>query len=165
MPTSENVNTAGVVVSQTTISNTGVSSGFTGGNNNLNNQKFRARVTGIDPTNGNVYFESNFQNYNKSELGTPNLKNIARPLDIYYIKIPMVGEIIEIITAPEAIGLSSNKNNSNNIPYYDRILNAWDNINGNKVLDNSVSDQLNNNPLNNFDQTNINKSIILGGII
>jgi hypothetical protein len=165
MPSSSNVNTAGAVVSQITISNTGVSSGFTGGNNSINNQRFRARVTGIDPSNGNIYFETNFQNYNKSELGTPNFNNVARPLDIYNIKIPIVGETVEIVTAPEAIGLSSNKNNSNNIPYYDRILNAWDNINGNKVLDNSVSDQLNNDPINNFNQTNINKSIILGGII
>lgn len=164
MPTNENVNTAGVVVPQITISNTGVSSGFTGGNN-LNNQKFRAQVTGINSTNGNIYYDINFQNYGKSEIGTPNFNNIARPLDIYNIKIPFIGEIVEIITAPEAIGLSSNKNNSNNIPYYDRILNAWDNINGNKVLNNSVPDQLNDDPMNNINQNNINKSIILGGII
>lgn len=164
MPTSENVNTAGTVVSQITISNTGVSSGFTGGNN-LINQRFRAQVTGINPTNGNIYFDVNFQNYGKSEIGTPNLNNEARPLDIYNIKIPIVGETVEIIPAPEAIGLSSNKNNSNNIPYYDRILNAWNNINGNKVLDNSVPNQLNDDPMSNINQKNINKSIVLGGII
>jgi hypothetical protein len=165
MPTEGNINAAGATVPQVTISNIGVSSGFTGGNSNISNQRFRAQVTGIDPTNGNIYYDVNFQNYGKSEIGTPNPNNVARPLDIYNIKIPTIGEIIEIVTAPEAIGLSSNKNTSNNIPYYDRILNAWDNINGNKVLNNSVPDQLNNNPINNFNQTNINKSIILGGII
>jgi hypothetical protein len=49
---------------------------------------FEPRVTGIDPTNGNIYYEANFQNYGKSEIGTPNPNNVARPLDIYNIKIP-----------------------------------------------------------------------------
>lgn len=164
MPTTSNINNSGLVVNTTVISNVGVASGFSN-RSNLNNQKFRARVTGINPTNGNIYFEVNYNNFNKSELGAPDFSKVARPLDIYNIKVPIVGEIVEIITAPEAIGLSSNKNNSNNIPYYDRILNAWDNINGNKVLDNTVPNQTNNNPMNNINQENINKSIILGGII
>lgn len=163
MPSYSNINTSGVPVSNITISNVGVSSGFVG-NNQSSLQRFKARVTGVDSTNGNVFFETNINNFNKSELGNPNLKNVARPLNIYNITIPIVGEIIEIIAAPEAEGLSSNKNNSNNIPYYDRILNAWNNINGNKVLDDSVADQINNDQMNNINQQNINKSIILGGL-
>ncbi len=150
-------------ISNITVSNIGISSGFVSGNF-IANQRFKARVTGIDTSNGHIYFETNINNFNKSELGAPNLKNIARPLDIYNIRVPIVGEIIEIIPAPEATGLSANKNNYNSIPYYDKILNTWDNINGNKVLDNSVSNQVNESQLNNINQTNINKSIILGGV-
>jgi hypothetical protein len=163
MPSSSNINTAGMPISNITVSNIGISSGFVSGNF-IANQRFKARVTGIDTSNGHIYFETNINNFNKSELGTPNLKNIARPLDIYNIRVPIVGEIIEIIPAPEATGLSANKNNYNSIPYYDKILNTWDNINGNKVLDNSVSNQVNESQLNNINQTNINKSIILGGV-
>jgi hypothetical protein len=163
MPSSSNINTAGMPISNITVSNIGISSGFVSGNF-IANQRFKARVTGIDTSNGHIYFETNINNFNKSELGAPNLKNIARPLDIYNIRVPIVGEIIEIIPAPEATGLSANKNTYNSIPYYDKILNTWDNINGNKVLDNSVSNQVNESQLNNINQTNINKSIILGGV-
>ena len=150
-------------ISNITVSNIGISSGFVSGNF-IANQRFKARVTGIDTSNGHIYFETNINNFNKSELGAPNLKNIARPLDIYNIRVPIVGEIIEIIPAPEATGLSANKNTYNNIPYYDKILNTWDNINGNKVLDNTVPNQINESQMANINQTNINKSIILGGI-
>jgi hypothetical protein len=163
MPSSSNINTAGMPISNITVSNIGISSGFVSGNF-IANQRFKARVTGVDISNGHIYFETNINNFNKSELGAPNLKNIARPLDIYNIRIPIVGEIIEIIPAPEATGLSANKNTYNNIPYYDKILNTWDNINGNKVLDNTVPNQINESQMANINQTNINKSIILGGI-
>jgi len=163
MPDQSNINSSGIIVSNSTISNVGLSSGFVSGNL-FNKQKFKARVTGVDTTNGNIYFEINNNNFNKSQLGTPDLKNIARPLDIYNLKIPIVGETVEIIAAPEAVGLSANKNNSNNIYYYDKILNAWDNINNNKVLDNSVPNQVNESQLANISQNNINKSFILGGV-
>jgi hypothetical protein len=77
----------------------------------------------------------------------------------------MIGEYVEIIPAPEAIGLSADKNSSNNIPYYGIVLNAWNNINGNKVLDQTVQGQVSNNQMTAINQNNINKSFILGGIV
>jgi hypothetical protein len=163
MPDQSNINSSGMIISNSYIHNAGLAVGFAVASL-FNKQKFKARVTGVDTTNGNIYFEINNNNFNKSQLGTPDLKNIARPLDIYNLKIPIVGETVEIIAAPEAVGLSANKNNSNNIYYYDKILNAWDNINNNKVLDNSVPNQVNESQLANISQNNINKSFILGGV-
>jgi hypothetical protein len=61
MPSSSNLNTSGTPISTITISNIGVYSGFSRGNFS-NKQKFKARVTGVDITNGNIYFEINNNN-------------------------------------------------------------------------------------------------------
>ena len=66
--------------------------------------------------------------------------------------------------APEALGLSADKNSNNRIVYYGRVLPAWDNINGNKVLDQTVQGQKSSNPMTSINQNNINKSFILGGV-
>jgi hypothetical protein len=161
MPSSSNFNSAGVSVTGFSITNTTVSSGITN-QNKTSNQPFKARVTAVN-NDGTIFFET-FGNFTKSDLGTPNLLNKARPIDIYNFTIPDVGEFIEIIPAPEAMGLSADKNSSNNIPYYGRILNAWNNINTNKVLDQTVANQQSNNQMTNINQNNINKSFILGGI-
>lgn len=161
MPSSSNFNSAGVPVTGVSVANTAVSSGITN-QNKLSNQAYKARVTAVND-DGTIYFET-FGNYTKSDLGTPNLLNKARPIDIYNFTVPDVGEFIEIITAPEALGLSADKNSNNRIPYYGRILNAWDNVNGNKVLDQTVSNQASDNQMTVINQNNINKSFILGGI-
>ena len=161
MPSSSNFNSDGVAVTGVSIANTTVSSGITN-QNKTSNQPFKARVTAVN-NDGTIFFET-FGNFTKSDLGTPNLLNKARPIDIYNFTIPDVGEFIEIIPAPEAMGLSADKNSSNNIPYYGRILNAWNNINTNKVLDQTVANQQSNNQMTNINQNNINKSFILGGI-
>jgi hypothetical protein len=161
MPSSSNFNSAGVAVTGVSISNTTVSSGINT-ISKLSSQPFKARVTAVN-NDGTILFET-FGNFTKSDLGTPNSLNEARPIDIYGYNIPYVGEFIEIIPAPEALGLSADKNSNNNIPYYGRILNAWNNINTNKVLDQTVANQQSNNQMTTINQNNINKSFILGGI-
>ena len=161
MPSSSNFNSSGVSTTGFSISNTTVASGITG-NNKQSNNTFKARVTSVNP-DGTILFET-FNTFGRSDLGTPNPNNKAKPIDIYNITIPSVGEFIEIVTAPEAMGLSADKNSNNRVAYYGKILNAWDNINGNKVLDQTVQNQVSNNQMTNINQNNINKAFILGGI-
>jgi hypothetical protein len=163
MPSQNNFNSAGVSVTGNSVANTTVSSGITNQNKSQNN-KFKARVTAVF-SDSTILFENPYENFGRSDLGVPNSGNKARPIDIYNTAIPMIGEYVEIIPAPEAIGLSADKNSSNNIPYYGIVLNAWNNINGNKVLDQTVQGQVSNNQMTAINQNNINKSFILGGIV
>ena len=163
MPSSSNINTSGVTTSNANINSTVVGAGVTPPFN-TSKSRFKARVTAIDLTNGNIYYETNGQKLGKSDLGTPNLNNKARPLNIYNIQLPIVGEYVEIISAAEALGLSADKNVAKLIPYYSNILNSWDNINGNKVLDQTVPNQKSNNQMSEISQQNINKSFLMGGI-
>jgi hypothetical protein len=161
MADSSNFNSAGVAVAGFSIANTAVASGINNQNKENNNFKI-ARVTAVFVDN-TIFFETGI-NFTKSDLGTPNPKNKAKPINLYNFQKPQVGEYIELIMAPEALGLSADKNSNNRIVYYGRVLPAWDNINGNKVLDQTVQGQKSSNPMTSINQNNINKSFILGGV-
>jgi hypothetical protein len=161
MPSSNNFNSAGVSVTGFSVANTTVASGLNNNTNNNSNFKI-ARVTAVFPDN-TIFFETGI-NFTRSDLGTPNPKNKAKPINLYNFEKPQVGEYVELIMAPEALGLSADKNSNNKIAYYGRILPAWDNVNGNKVLDQTVQGQVSNNQMTTINQNNINKSFILGGV-
>jgi hypothetical protein len=149
MPNLGSLNTAGVTTSTSTISNAAISSGITNTQKSLNT-KYRYRVTGLLP-NGDVYYEDTFNNYTKSNLGNPNLNNIASPLNLLNFQQPLVGEYIDVIPAGDAKGSANNANNPSKKMYYTGPLNMWGNIATNKNLDPSVAGQTNESK-----ETNIN---------
>jgi hypothetical protein len=104
MPNLGSLNTAGVTTSTSTISNAAISSGITNTQKSLNT-KYRYRVTGLLP-NGDVYYEDTFNNYTKSNLGNPNLNNIASPLNLLNFRY-IYPEITEITN----IDMKKNTNN------------------------------------------------------
>ena len=163
MPTSSTFNTSGTTTSGISITNTSLS-GDVNSSKASQKQSFRARVTAINPSNGHIFYEDNYENFTKSDLGTPNYNKTARPLNIYNITVPQIGEIVEIITAPNAESISNNKNTNHKIAYYDRILNTWDNISTNITLDSTVPNQESDDPMSDISETNMKKALILGGI-
>ena len=159
MPSSSHMNTEGNVISPSIISNLNLSDGFSSKNTEFKT-KFSARVTAINIENGEIYFERLKGNLGKS-LNT-NSANKAIPVDIYNIQIPVIGEIVEIIQAPDALSLSNDKGSSNTVNYYGKILNTWNNINTNKTLDPTVPGQANESQLSSINIKNMNKSFLLG---
>jgi hypothetical protein len=156
MPSNGLINTSGFTTAPTTIGMVAGASGFTS-NTGKNQNRITVRVTGIG-LNANVYYENVTNSYNKSSLGSPNLNKVAIPSSANDIKMPEVGEYVEIYQAYDPIASGQNKANPIKITYWDSTkgpLNIWNELTGSqKSLDPTVQNQVQDQKMSNIGTSN-----------
>jgi len=86
-----------------------------------------------------IAFEYLNNNFNSSTVGTSTSGQTAYPSSNTIIKLPVVGEIVKLFNGPEPFNLSTNKAQYTKVIYYEpQPLNAWQDVNNNVILDNTI---------------------------
>jgi hypothetical protein len=139
----------------TTVSKTG---GWGRGSNTTNDRANKVRVTAVNSSDGSILFELLTRNVGASYLGNPQ-NNKAYMSNNTVSSVPLVGEIVEIFSAPD-ISLSESKSQPTFKTYYKPApIDIWQNQNNNVVLDNSVQGQVLEDPMNSISLTNYQKAL------
>lgn len=146
MPTSSNYIITGNPTGD--INTSLAANGYDKGNNNSQEIAI-GRVLSINEDRS-ISYEILNNSLSPSLLGTPiNNGTKAYPLNKNIIRLPVVGELVELIRGPEVFSTSNNPAQFSQTIYYGNPLSVWQDTNNNVVE--------NNNNINS--QTNANVSI------
>lgn len=146
MPTSSNYIITGNPTGD--INTSLAANGYDKGNNNFQEIAI-ARVLSVNDDRS-ISYEILNNNLNPSLLGTSiNNGTKAYPINNTITKLPVIGELVELIRGPEVFSTSNNPAQFSQTIYYSNPLPVWQDTNNNVVE--------NNNIINN--QTNANVSI------